>query len=366
MHHLKLTLAIGLATLINIGHAQTIYTGDRINNVPVISQLDVADLQAGEKYRFWFTGSTDGIGQTFYVPVIVAKGISEGPKLVLNSGNHGDEVSGVRTVQIIMDNLDPAQLKGSVVAVLGSNPNALTHITRVWTSYTGTADAVNFNRVFPGKENGSQQAQHAWLMWNKLFAGNVNYAIDYHTNSTGQSYPFFIYADYRNPKIREIAELFPADQIKKDPGEPGSFETAFVEAGIPAVTLEIGSARALDEEKINRAVEGTRNLMIHLKMIDGEIGHTAKTQGTYIGNKLSNIRAQTGGYTQVYVKVGDDVKKDQLIAVQLNSFGDIVKEYRAQADGKILSTATDVVREPNALLARILTQSTEASCKNGC
>ena len=43
-----------------------------------------------------------------------------------------------------------------------------------------------------------------------------------------------------------MAELFPVDQIKNDPGEPGTLEMAFAEAGIPVMTIEIGGPRSFD------------------------------------------------------------------------------------------------------------------------
>lgn len=362
----KLTLAVSLALTAMAAQAATVYTGDKVQGVPVISQLDVADLAPGKTHRFMFQGTSDGIGQHFYVPVVVAKGAKAGPKLVLNSGNHGDEVNGIRAVQKVMAGLDAAKLSGTVVAVTGSNPNAINRVTREWATYNDGGASANFNRLFPGKEKGTAPEQHAWLMWNKLWQGNVDYVLDFHTQSTGTDFPFFIYADYRDPRVERIAELFPADQIKKDPGEKGSTETEFVSAKIPAVTLELGSPRKFDTDMIDRGVEGTRNVMVDLKMIDGKIGRTAKTAKAFVGNDMTTIRAEQGGYAEILVKLGDMVKKDQVVARQLNVFGDSVKEYKAPADGKVLSTGTDAVREPRGTLVRLLIQNPDAKCDKGC
>ena len=50
--------------------------------------------------------------------------------------------------------------------------------------------------------------------------GNVDTAIDYHTQSTGTAYPLFIYADYRNADARTIAELFRQIKLRKTPAKP--------------------------------------------------------------------------------------------------------------------------------------------------
>ena len=77
--------AVGM-TLCVPALAATEFTGDKIDGVPVISKLDVSDLAAGKTHRFFFKGSENGIGETFYVPVVVAKGAKDGKKLVVNSG----------------------------------------------------------------------------------------------------------------------------------------------------------------------------------------------------------------------------------------------------------------------------------------
>ena len=361
-----LTLIAGLILASTAAQAATVYTGDKIDGTEVISQLDTSDLAPGKTHRFFFQGTTDGIGQVQYVPVVVAKGTKEGKKLVLNSGNHGDEISGVRAVQIAMSKIDPAKLSGTVIGITGSNPNAITRMNRNWTMTFDGSETSNFNRVFPGKADGNAAEQHAFLMWNKLLKGNVDYVLDVHTMSTGSAFPFFIYADYREPAIRRLAEMFPADQIKKDPGEKGSFETAMVEAKIPAITLELGNARVFDADMIARANEGFHNVMVDLGMIDGKIGRTAHAFKSFIGNDMKNVRAAQGGYAEVLVKIGDMVKKGDKVAVQLNRFGDTVKEYTAPVDGKVLAVGTDGVREPRALLVRILTTNPDPKCENGC
>jgi hypothetical protein len=53
--------------------AATAFTGDKIQGLPVITQLDVNDLEPGKTQRFMFQGVEMGSGEFWYVPVIVAK-----------------------------------------------------------------------------------------------------------------------------------------------------------------------------------------------------------------------------------------------------------------------------------------------------
>lgn len=344
--------------------AETVYNGDKLNGVPVITKLDVNDLKAGQTYEFMFKGADNSIGQNWYVPVMVAKGSKSGKKLLINSVIHGDELNSVRTVQKVFEQIDPSKLSGTVVGVVGANPNGMLMNNRQMALSTDGGGLVDMNRVFPGKEFGNPGEQHAWRLWNNLWAGNADMVIDLHTKASGAQHPLFIYADYRNPEVRTITELFPADQIKKDPGQKGTIETTFIEKGIPAITVEIGQAKLYQPEYIDRTVTGINNVMSHYKMIDAPVGATAKTNKVFIGNKMSMVKATTGGFVETKVKLGDMVKKGQVLAEQRNAFGKVVKTYTAPEDGKVLLILTDPLREPNAHIAWILSQ--DSACGEGC
>lgn len=357
MRYLAMSIGLVLATsAINVS-AATEFTGDKVQGIPVISTLDVSDLSVGQ-HRFMFEGVEMGTGQRWYVPIFVAKGAENGKKVLFQAGVHGDELNGVRVVQKVMEQLEPAKMKGTVVGVIGPNRSGIERVARTWAISTDGGDVIDYNRIHPGKEFGNAPERQAWLMWNHVYKGNVDVAVDFHTQSTGTAYPFFIYADYRNPEIKTLAELFPADQIKQDEGESGSMETTFVENGIPAITAEIGAPREFQPEMIDRGLQGAINVLSHYKVTDKAIGQTAKSVNSYIGNDMVSIRAKTGGFAEILVKLGDDVKKGQKVALQRNAFGDIVAEYEASMDGKVLAIGTDAVREPRALLVRILGQKT--------
>lgn len=355
----------GAALLSAMAQAATEYTGDKVQGVPVISMLDVGDLPYG-KHRFMFEGVETGTGQRWYVPIMVAKGAHDGKKVLLQAGVHGDELNGVRILQRAMELLDPAKMNGSVVAVIGPNRSGIERMARTWAIATDGGELIDYNRIHPGKESGNAAERQAWLMWNKVYKGNADLVIDYHTQSTGTAYPFFIYADYRNADAKTMAELFPADQIKKDAGELGSVETTFIENGIPAITVEVGKPRVYQQDMVDRGLQGALNVLAHYKVLEQKIGTTAHSHKTYIGNEMSSIRATTGGFAQILVKLGDDVKKGQKVALQRNAFGDVVAEYSASMDGKVLAVATDIVREPRALLVRILGQNPAENCVDGC
>jgi hypothetical protein len=358
-----LTLVLGVG--IGSAYGKTVYTGDTIGGVRVISQLDVNDLEPGKKHRFLFQGIAMATGQHWYVPVMVAKGVNPGKKVLLGAGVHGDELSPTDVVQRAFTELDPAHMSGTVLAVLDMSRPSKEFVQRKWPTPISGGSLIDMNRVWPGSKTRDLTYRHAYLIWNNLFKNNVEAALDFHTAATGADFTLFIFADFRNPEVRQLAELFPVQQIKDDPGLEGTLETALVEAGIPAITVEVGGPRSFDAPKIRAGVEGVRNVLAHYGITDGKVGRTAKDSQAFFGNDLEVIRSSTGGFVELLVKLGDKVKAGQKLAIQRNSFGDILDEFASGVEGEVAILGTDALREPGTRIVEILIERTDQKCTNG-
>lgn len=332
----------------------TTYNGDIINGIPVITALNIEDLEPGNSYRFMLQGSSMNTGQYWYVPVVVLKGSKSGQSLLINTGIHGDEINGVRVIQKILQDIDVSKLSGTIIAVLQAAPNSLSNISKNWHLATDGGDFENMNRVFPGKEIGNSAENHAYKLWNNLWSDNVDYMIDLHSQSTDTEYPLFVFVDCRNHVANEMAMLVPADQIKNDSGEKGTVETTFIEHGIPAITIELGAARVFQNDYINRGITGIKNILKYLKLYDFHISQTAVTQNAFFGSNITTVRATSSGYIEIIVTLNELVTEGQIVAKQYNAFGDEITKYKTQSSGIVLSIATGAMREIGSMLVRIL------------
>jgi len=151
-----------------------------------------------------------------------------------------------------------------------------------------------------------------------------------------------------------MAELFPIDQIFDNPAYPGILANAFIDAGIPAFTPEIGASRVLDPAMIPLFVEGTMNVLKHHGIIAGPMGRTGKDTGIFVGNSAHPVLATSGGFVEMLVKLNDKVVAGQKIAVQRNAFGEVIAEYSSGVDGEVSAYRTDATSEPGNLLVSIL------------
>jgi predicted deacylase len=333
----------------------TVYTGDMIDGKKVISALNIDDLESGKKHHLYFQGVQMPSGQHWYVSVTVAKGAKPGKRVILVSGVHGDEMSSVHTVQTMMNKLDPGEMSGTVTAVTDVSSAALEGMQRRWPNQGRGIDLIDMNREWPGNENGATApSRHAGLLFNRLLRPNADFAIDFHTGTTGFDVTAFNIADMDVPEVKAMVELYPVGQIFDNHVYPGVLHNAFMDVGIPAFTPEIGAARVLNLEIISLFVEGTMNVLKHRGILPGPMGRTGKDVGVFIGNSALPIFATQGGLVEHLVKLNDRVDAGQKVAIQRNSFGEVVAEYTSSVAGEVTGQRSDAMSEPGNPLVFIL------------
>lgn len=335
-----------------------------LDGAPVVKRIVLADVPPATEQRFWLAAGSTPLGQPYRVPVIVVQGQAPGPRLWISAAVHGDELNGVRVVQRLVAETDPGALAGTLIAVPAINLPGIAAHSRFFPLADDGGSQADLNRLWPGDDAGGNAADRfAADIWNGLARGQVDLAVDLHTQSRGAAFPVFVFADLRDAEVERLARALGPDMLKRDRGTPGSLETAFMAAGVAAVTLEIGGPKHFDAAMIERALGGLRNVMIVHGMIEGEAMAMAEP---FVGNQVTTVRAAGGGLAEVLVGLGEDVVAGQPVARQLDLFGDPIATYAAPEDGRVLSIATDPVREPGAMLVRLLRQEPDGACAAGC
>ena len=109
------------------------------------------DLDAPGKSTGYLTigDSTNQSGwATYMVPIIKYKN-GDGPTVLVLAGNHGDEYEGQFAARDLANNLDLNEVTGRIIIIPCLSQPAAKAGTRLW------PDGTNFNRIFPGNENGA-------------------------------------------------------------------------------------------------------------------------------------------------------------------------------------------------------------------
>lgn len=297
------------------------------------------------------------------MPVVVFRGAQDGKRFLLTSGVHGDELNGIAVAHDIIGSLDPATMRGAVTIVPGVNTPGLLAGSRGLA--TRGVSGADLNRTMPGKIEGSRvEDLYAHAVWTGVFAENADAAVDLHTQSAGTSYGLYVFADPRRPYARRMADLMGAEVIKLDKGEPGSVETELNAAGVDAITFELGEGGRFEPERIARGVRGVRNVLMDLDIIDG--APDVSGPPPFVGVKSTNMRATQGGFVRLSVGLGEAVEAGQAVATVHDAFGAVAQKVQTTETGIVSAIATDPVTEPGRMVVRILSQSDDPACAEGC
>lgn len=344
--------------------AQASMTGDRMQGIDVIDRLDAAGLEPGQIHRFWFRAGDTALGQSWLVPVIVVRGAEDGPRLLLTSGVHGDELNGIDVIQQLANRIDPARLKGTLTMVPGANTPALNNSTRLFTPRGGT-DGDNLNRVMPGENEltSSLSRAYAYRLWHDLFVRNADQMIDLHTQSRGTAYN--LYAFVSSPEARQIAEAIAPDTLRLDPGQRGTVENEMVPRGIPAITLELGAPEIFDAGMNARVIDGITRLMERMAMLPTGSAPAASVT-PFVANRLNVVRATDSGWARLLVGLNDRVREGQPIATISDAFGRTLVTLTAPVSGQVTTIATDPRTQQGEMLMRIGWWDDDPACAAGC
>lgn len=303
-----------------------------IKDIPVIRGLDLDDIPAGEVSRYWVHLISDGLGLPIYVPLMVAKGVEKGPILGLNAALHGNELNGLPVIQRVFKEIDPTQLRGTVVGVPIMNvPSFLRNQRRY-------IDGVDLNRIMPGRINGNESDLYAYRVIDLIFR-HVEYMIDLHTASFGRINSYYIRANMTDPITRKMALLQNADIIVDNPAPDSTLRGALMEMGIPTITLEVGDPQRFQKGMIRSGLTGIFNVIAHLGMLEDEVEEPEEP--TVLCQHSYWIYTNRGGLLEVLPKVTDVVKKGEVIARIRNVFGDLLEEYYAPEDGVVIGKSVN-------------------------
>src|SRR5262249_43806017 len=92
----------------------------------------------------------------------------------------------------------------------------------------------------------------------------------------------------------------------------------------------------------------------HHGIVSGPMGRTGGGVSVFVGNSAFPILATAGGLVEHLVKLNDKVEAGQKVAVQRNSFGEVVAEYARGVAGEITGQRSDAMSEPGNPLVFIL------------
>lgn len=288
------------------------------------------------------------------LPVVIIHGAESGPVLCLTAGVHATEYASIDAVMRMANELHPESLSGSVIAV----PIVNMHMFAARTPFVSPLDGVNLNKIAPGGM-GSITERVAQRLFDEVIC-KAEYHIDLHAGDFGEMLLEFAgYSLTGNSELdrkgEALARVFTprvfclAPQGTTLPPSPGFVANAASKKGIVSILAEAGGNGTLDERDVHIHVNGVRNVLRYLKMIDGD---PIIPGPQVLATDWHNTRTTCSGLMHLKVSVGDEVSAGQEVAEIFDVFGRSVERVQVAQAGlamlawahKAVNTGDPVVR----------------------
>lgn len=277
------------------------------------------------------------------MPVHVVKGKKSGPRLFISAAIHGDEINGVEIIRRLLKLPALKRLKGTIIAVPIVNVHGLINHSRY------LPDRRDLNRSFPGTEKGSIAAQLAYLFMKEIVSQSTH-GIDLHTGAIHRSNLPQIRANLDDEETEKLARAFNVPVIISSNLRDGSLREAAATYGIPMLLYEAGEALRFDEVSIRAGVKGIVNVMRTLEMLPQSRRKTNKQIEPMVARSSSWVRAPDSGMLRAMVALGSRVKKDTLLGVVSDPFGEDETNVTSSFNGIVIGrTNLPLVNEGDAL-----------------
>ncbi|MDP6776933.1 MAG: succinylglutamate desuccinylase/aspartoacylase family protein [Candidatus Latescibacteria bacterium] len=330
-----------------------------------VLEFGTAKARAGQKA--WGQLEVREGGKRVRIPTVVVNGREEGEHVVILANQHGAEYNGIEAIRRFCEEVDPRTMKGSVFAIPTANPragmlcneffpeNEPPDRLRAYRSgrnrppgFDRNACPYNMNRRWPGqKGSGLLVDRVVYEIWNRAVMASHRRAsllVDFHCHQS----PSAIYATFRRDVDLGVVTGIPAvihtRSAAKPPQRPYS-RIACYQAGIQALTIELGGQRAFRSVSVEQGRVGIANLLKFWGLLPGRLRLPERTvildpwrnsmeDHEYARPSYAPCEAQQEGLVVEYQSAYERVRAGDLICQVLDPFtGKVIQEGRADMNG---------------------------------
>jgi len=240
------------------------------------------------------------------IPIVRIKN-GDGPNVLMQAGNHGDEWEGQIALGNLIRGLEPRDIMPSA-----NFPAAMAGLR------TSPIDEGNLNRSFPGDPNGTITEQIAYFIEHVLLPG-FDYSFDFHSGGSSLAYiPSALAPRHgdaaRTEKVIGMLKAFgaPVAYLADAPQGGGrTFTSASLRQGVVSMGTELGGGGLVTQRSLKVAEDGMRRVLAHIGLLQGPVPAPTPTRLTELGGDDYYVYASEGGLFEPLAELGDEIKKGQ-------------------------------------------------------
>ncbi|WP_297338154.1 succinylglutamate desuccinylase/aspartoacylase family protein [Algoriphagus sp.] len=261
------------------------------------------------------------------LPIFIRAAKEEGPVILVSGGVHGDEINGIVTARRVLEEIDAGLelLKGTLIII------PLVNIYGFLSNSRTFPDGRDLNRSFPGSKKGSLAGRIAYIL-NEEIIPQIDYGIDFHTGGRMLTNHPQIRVDFKDKKGVELAKAFGTHYVVNSKMIDKTFRKAAFKAKKHILVFEGGESMRIDELSTEEGVNGTKRLLNYL----GMIAEKPEAKETLILSQSDWVRSRASGIFNSSVKLGDQVKKGQILARISDPYGQVKIPVKAPSNGYVI------------------------------
>lgn len=296
-----------------------------------MSQLELCGLSVEpcEKKRGFLTVPGDH-DPRFNPSLCIINGRHPGKTVVVLGGTHGTEYSSIEAVIRIIKELDPNEMRGTVIAVPILNLAQFEERTQ----FINPLDDLNLNSVFPGSEYGSFTERLAYSLFKEIVSKS-DALVDCHGGDINEDLRGFVVAsDSGDAKLNqtslEMSSCFDTSLVHVFPSTvPGMTNSAQKIYGIPCIQPEAGTPFPVTEEDIMFHFEGILNVLRYFGVLEGE----PAVYDQLVSPDRLKLFSEYYGVWDCDVELNQMVKEGDLLGYVKDHFGEPIQTVTAPIDG---------------------------------
>ncbi len=272
-------------------------------------------VDPGESANIRYGISETYLGDPIRIPVTVVNGERPGPTVFLSAAAHGDELNGIEVVREVAHDWDHSVLHGTLVCLPVMNVPGFQAQERYLPIYDR-----DLNRSFPGREDSTSARRMAHRIFTN-FIEPCDLGIDFHTSTRGRTNMLHVRADMDRSEVARVANAFSSNVIIAGEGPSGTLRREATEAGVPAITVEMGEAHRFQRGLIDRALTGVASVLAEFGLHRDSSVHWPGWR-TVIddADEKTWLRADAGGIVDMKLGRGELVHEGEAICDITNPF----------------------------------------------